>query len=283
MLPREELIEQAYFFRTLRERMAQAMPSQEVFATIKEEILATTKLPMALDFLAGELILHGVFSPAMARLTHYFTPFQVFIVSQAEDERGRFDLNVGLLILEREAEYRAGEPTRQGLFLFQFESLSRNRLKYDPGLLAIAEDPIFDEPWRDWVLTVRRQVGLVDMGDMIYVRSQYYHKQRQRMGRGDEPEAPILFGEKEGRIAMANRHKDPLLLFSALHRQLGYPEVPRPQPLDESREVLPLLLRRVDRMEARLKLLEEEVKGGIDIQRFYAGANSLFRPTDSAD
>ncbi|MDH3718066.1 MAG: hypothetical protein OES79_08075 [Planctomycetota bacterium] len=269
MLPREELIEQAYFFRTLRERAAQAIPSQEVLSTIKEEILATTKLPLALDFMAGELMMHGVFAPAMARLPHYFTPFQTFVMSQAEDERGRFDINVGLLILEREAEYRAGEPTRQGLFLYQFESICRNRLKYDPGLLAVADDPAFDEPWRQWVLTVRRQVGLVDLGDLIYVRSQHYHKRRQREGHADQPEGTVLFGEKEGRIATATRGKDPLLLFAALHRQLGYPEVPKPAPVDDRRDVLPLLVRRLDRMEARLKLVEEEAKGGIDIERFY--------------
>ena len=271
MLPREELIEQAYFFRTLRERIAQAIPSQEVMSTIKEEILATTNLPLALDFLSGELLLHGVLAPAMARLHHYFTPFQTFVVSQAEDERSRFDLNVGLQILEHEATYRAAEPTRQGLFLYQFESICRNRLRYDPGLLAVSTDPALDPHWRDWVLTVRRQVGLVDLGDLIYVRSQHYHKRRQREGHVGEPEAPILFGEQEGRIALANRGKDPLLLFAALHRQLGYPAVPRPAPVDESREVLPLMVRRVERLEARLKLVEEEVKGGIDIERFYGG------------
>ncbi|NIP87107.1 MAG: hypothetical protein GTO03_16705 [Planctomycetales bacterium] len=271
MLPREELIEQAYFFRALRERTARAIPSQEVLSTIREEILATTKLPLALDFLSGELMMHGVLAPAMARLPHYFTPFQTFVMSQAEDERGRLDLQVGLLILEREAEYRAGEPTRQGLFLYQFESICRNRLKYDPGLLAVAEDPVFDQPWREWVLTVRRQVGLVDLGDLIYVRSQHYRQRRRRAGRVGGEEPPVLFGEKEGRIAVATRGKDPLLLFAALHRQLGYPEVPQLKPVEQGRDVLPLLLRRVDRLEARLKLLEEEAKGGIDITQFYDG------------
>ena len=42
------------------------------------------------------------------------------------------------------------------------------------------------------------------------------------------PSIPTLFGEKEGKIARANRGRDPLYLFSALQRQLGYPEVPRP-------------------------------------------------------
>jgi hypothetical protein len=237
---------------------------------------------LALDFLAGELILHGAFAPAMSRLGHYFTPFQTFVISQAEDERGRFDLNVGLLILQREAEYRATEPTRQGLFLYQFGSICRNRLKYDGGLQAVADDPLFDSKWREWILTVRRQVGLVDIADLIYVRSQYYYKRRTRQGRGgDEPEAPILFGEKEGRIAVANRQKDPLLLFSALHRQLGYPEVPRPKPRDESREIIPQLLRRVERLETRLKLVEEETKGGIDIEQFYTAPDQTAPPESS--
>ena len=37
------------------------------------------------------------------------------------------------------------------------------------------------------------------------------------------PEKPMLFGEKEGKIAWANRKKDPLYLFAALQRHLGYP------------------------------------------------------------
>ena len=59
-------------------------------------------------------------------------------------------------------------------------------------------------------------------------------------------------------------------MFNALHRHLGYPEVPRPARPDESLQLLPQLARRVERMEARLKLLEEETKGGIDLTRFYA-------------
>ena len=70
----------------------------------------------------------------------------------------------------------------------------------------------------------RRQVGLIDIADLIYVRSEQYLLDCRRQGR-DEPDKPMLFGQKEGRIAMANRRKDPLLLFAALHRQLGYPAI----------------------------------------------------------
>ena len=263
LLDREEYIEQAHFFRTLRERMQQSMSTQDLLVAIRQEILATTKLPMALEFMSSELNLTGGFATAMTRLGHYFTPFQSYVMAEAERETGRFDFRVGLEVLEREADYRGKGATPQGSFLYQFEALCRNRLGYDAGLEAMAEDPIYDDGWREWILTVRRQVGIIDFGDMIYVRSQHYAKTK-----GD-PGKPILFGLKEGQIALANRRKDPLYLFSALSRQLGYPAVPRPRPEDAAPKLLPLLIRRLDRLETRFKLLEEELRGGINITRFY--------------
>jgi hypothetical protein len=263
-LDREELVEQAYFFRTLRERLDQGS-TQELLVSIRQEILSTTKLPMALDFLASELKLTGGFGSAMGRLKHYFTPFQTYVIAEAEREEGRFDFRIALEILEREAGYRAEGASRQGIFLFQFESLCRNRLGYDRGLDAVADDPAYDDAWREWIVTVRRQVGIVDFADMIYVRSEYYRQQR------GSAEKPILFGEKEGKIALANRRKDPLFLFSALARHLGYPTVPRPRPSKSAEHALALLQRRVERLETRIKLLEEELRGGINLTRFYAG------------
>jgi hypothetical protein len=37
-------------------------------------------------------------------------------------------------VLEREAQFRAGQVSPAGLFVYQFEVLSRNRLGYDDGL-----------------------------------------------------------------------------------------------------------------------------------------------------
>src|SRR3954465_4232339 len=289
-LGREEYVEQAHFFRALAERLEVNVPAQEVLASVREEVLATTKLPMAIDFLLGELRHEGVLGPALARLPHYFTPFQAFVIRESENERLRFDLRVGLEILRREAAYRAGEPTRQGIFLYQFESLCRHRLGYDRGLEAIAGDPAFDEMWRDWILTLRRQIGMVELADVIYVHSEYYwqrvdmstqkrsrvagsdgnHDSEQRAVSSTSPEgAVVLFGEREGRIALANRKKDPLFLFSSLHRQLGYPEVPRMKPADQEKALLPQLARRLEQMESRLKILEEEQRGGLDLTKFY--------------
>src|SRR4029078_11697406 len=160
-LGREEYVEQAHFFRALAERLAVNVPAQEVLASVREEVLATTKLPIAIDLLLGERRHEGVLGPAMSLLPHYFTPFQAFVIQESENERLRFDLRIGLEILRREAAYRARDPTRQGIFLYQFESLCRHRLGYDRGLEAIAGDPAFDEIWRNWILKRRRQIRIV--------------------------------------------------------------------------------------------------------------------------
>ena len=107
--------------------------------------------------------------------------------------------------------------------------------------------------------------------------SDYYHTvQARRHGgpadRSSETEAAEgrrLFGEREGRIALANRRKDPQLLFDSLHRQLGYPDVPQPNRVDQHEELLPMLARRMERLETRLKLWEEDRRGGIDLTQFY--------------
>src|SRR3954447_9211557 len=181
-LGREEYVEQAHFFRALAERLEVNVPAQEVLASVREEVLATTKLPMAIDFLLGELRHEGVLGSALARLPHYFTPFQAFVIQESENERLRFDLRVGLEILRREAKYRSEAPTRQGIFLFQFEALCRHRLGYDHGLEAIAGDPAFDETWRDWILKLRRQIGMVELADVIYVHSEYYWQRAEKSG-----------------------------------------------------------------------------------------------------
>src|SRR5258707_11110176 len=170
VLDREEDIEQAYFFRVLRERLATDLAAQDVLVRIHEEILATTRLPYAIQFLATELKHSGVLSSGFERLPHYFTPFQALIVRRTEDERLKFSIDTALQVLEREAEYRAAKVTPQGLFVYQFETLCRNRLGYDDGLAAMAGDPYFDEDWRQSMDLVRRQVGTIDFADLIYLR-----------------------------------------------------------------------------------------------------------------
>jgi hypothetical protein len=278
ILDREEYIEQAYFFRVLRDRMAQNIPAQDVLDRIHEEILSTTHLPYAVQFLATELKHTGQLSSGMVRLQHYFTPFQAFVIQQTEEEGKRFGVESALLILEREAGYRAAEVTKTGLFVYQFETLSRNRLGYDTGLAVMMADPFYDDDWRAYLQLVRQQVGVVDFADIIYVRSELYVKDQRRQQPDYEPRVPPLFGEKEGRIAKANRGRDPLYLFSALQRQLGYPEVPRPKPRDDLEAKLDALRVKVRDLEMRLKVIDAELKGQVDVTQLLAKPELLQGP-----
>ena len=292
MLAREEYIEQSYLFRTLGERMLDGVATQEALKNLGHEILATTKLPLTIDYLVSDLKLTGTIAPAMRQLNHYFTAFQTFVITEAEDEEGRFDLRTALVILEREARYLAEGGTPEGLFLYRFECLSRNRLDYMRGLLATANDGIFNTDWTAWITMVSRQVGLVDLADLIYIRSDellrrqkgrasfHTHDATQNEEYSDTKNNAVLFGEKEGRIAWANRGKDPLYLFAALQRQLGYPVVPKPKRPQPQAESPALMARRIDRLELRVKLLEEETKDGIDLSQFDPKNQSFKQPPE---
>ena len=268
VLDREEYVEQAYFFRLLRERMAGQMAAQDVLDRLHEEILSTTRLPYAIQFLATELKHSGLLSSGFARLPHYFTPFQAFVVSRTEQEGLRFSVETALLVLEREALYRAAQPTPPGVFVYQFETLCRNRLGYERGLLSMAGDPFYDADWRQYIDLVRLQAGTVDFADLLYVRSHWYVTEKRRGEPNYEPRVPALFGEKEGKIAKASIGRDPLFLFAALQRQLGYPEVPRPRARDDMGAQLEAMRTRLKQMEQRLMLLESEVRGQVDLSQF---------------
>jgi hypothetical protein len=271
-LDKEEFIEQAYLWRTFRERLLDGVPAQEILVQMQEEILSTTNLPMAIDFLLGEARHKGRLSDAMTMMSHYFTPFQSFVMNRAEEEKVRFDMLIALQILAAEAAYRASEKaTPQGLFIFNFECIARNRLGYNDGLRAVASDPFFDEPWQRWIRWMNQQLGAAEFSEFLYLRSEFAVEEKRRVLRDPEwtPENEMLFGVREGRIAKANRGKDPLYMFQALQRQLGYPEVPQPKRRSEENVIHPVIEQRLQQMEKRLKLMEQELKGGIDLSEFY--------------
>jgi hypothetical protein len=274
VLDREEYIEQAYFFRVLRERLSEGLPTQEVLERVHQEILSTTRLPYAIQFLAAELKHSGLLSSGFARLPHYFTSFQAFVIRGTEEAGRRFNIDSGLLVLQREAEYRAAGPSPPGLFVYQFEVICRNRLGYDQGLRSMAADPFYDADWKVFLDMTWRQVGIVDFAELIYVRSALYLVNRRREEPGYEPPMPPLFGEKEGKIARANVGRDPLYLFAALQRQLGYPEVPRPRPRDDLAARLEALQVRFRDLEMRFKLMEGEMRGKVDLSEL--GKPELF-------
>jgi hypothetical protein len=236
---------------------------------------------MAIQFLATEMKHSGLLSSGFARLNHYFTPFQTYVIRRTEEAAARFTIDTGLQVLQREAEYRAAKPTPQGLFIYQFEVLSRNRLGYDEGLAAIGADPFYSKEWSEYTEMVRRQGGTVEFADLVYLRSDLYILEQRRRQPDYQPPVPALFGEKEGKIARANRGRDPLYLFAALQRQLGYPPVPKPTPPDDLGARFIALKARVRELEQRLQLVESELRGQIDLSKF--GKPEMFDPKKDDD
>jgi hypothetical protein len=277
-LDREEFVEQAYFFRTFRERLADNLPAQDVLDRLHEEILTTTRLPMAIQFLATELKHSGNLSTGFARLPHYFAPFQAFVVQQSETEGRRFSFSTALHVMEREATYKAGQPTPAGLFVYQFEAICRNRLGYVEGLTAMMSDALYDEAWRHYLDQVRKQVGIVDFAELVYLRSELYVTDQRRRDPGYTPPMSPLLGEKEGKIAKASLKRDPLFLFAALQRQLNYPEVPRPREKDDSGARVDALIVKLRELEARIKLMEGELRGNVDLTQL--GTPDLLKDMD---
>ncbi len=262
VLDREEYVEQAYFFRIFRDRMAENMPAQEVLSHVHQEILSTTRLPMAVEFLATDIKHTGLLASGFERLTHYFSPFQAFVVRQAEEDKIKLSMDTAMLILEREAAYRAGQPTKPGLFVYQFEAICRNRMGYFDGLTAMTKETFFDADWKGYLDTIRKALGTVDFADLIFFRSETAVNDMRRRDPKFVPNVPALFGDKEGRIAKASHGRDPLYFFAAMQRQLGYPEVPRPRARDETATKMEMMTTKVREMEARLRLLESEARGG---------------------
>lgn len=271
----DESVEQAFFFRTFRERLAENLPAQEILTRAHEEVLSSTRLPMAVEFLATELKHSGRLSSGFARLSHYFTPFQTFVATQAEDEKQRLTMPKALEILEKEATYKSGNPTPAGLFVYQYETIARNRLGYDAGLAAVEGDPIYSTDWTAYISLIRRQAGVFDFADLVYLRSeQFVHDERRRKP-GFEPPVPPLFGVKEGKIAKASLGRDPLFLFAALQRQLGYPEVPRFKQKDDLGGRFDAFQNKMKELESRVRILEAEARGTFDPTQF--GKPDLFK------
>jgi hypothetical protein len=230
---------------------------------------------MAIQFLAAEMKHTGQLASGFAKLPHYFTPFQRFVVKQSEQDKSKMPFQTALQVLEREATYKAGTPTHPGLFVYQFEAITRNRLGYTDGLVAMSEEPFFPAEWQENANIVRRQVGIVEFAELVYLRSVQYVADRRREHPEYEPSLLPLFGEKEGKIAKASRGRDPLFLFAALQRQLGYPEVPKPARKDDAGVKLDQLEKKVRDMDTRLRILEAETRGTFDPTQF--GKPDLFR------
>ena len=236
---------------------------------------------MATEFLRTELLESGRISDAMHRLPHFFAPFQTYVIQRAEDDESRFEQVVALQILESEASYRARNASPSGMFVYQFECIARNRLGYSEGLKAMAMDPLYSDEWTRWIVRLSNELGSKELAEIVYLASQHFYNRRtSQSSNKTAPAAPanptvMLFGDQEGRIAKANIGRDPLFFFAALQRQLDYPAVPRSQKADAYQKLDPALEARFNKLEQRLKIVEMETKGGIDLKQFYKTPDSI--------
>src|SRR5947207_14065066 len=106
VLDREEYIEQAYFFRTMRERVEYKMPTQQILDHLPQEILSTTRLPIAVQFIGSELKHSGRVSSGFTQIPHYFTPLQELVMQNTEPEMKKFTLDAGQFIRKRAPQTR---------------------------------------------------------------------------------------------------------------------------------------------------------------------------------
>jgi hypothetical protein len=123
------------------------------------------------------------------------------------------------------------------------------------------------------------QLGVVDFADLIFLRSELYVSERRRADEDYVPKLPPLFGEKEGKIARANRGHDPLYLFASLQRQLGYPEVPRSKPREDMSAQLETLKAKLREVEARMRVMEADLRGTLDLTKLM-NPDMLKKPED---
>ena len=110
----------------------------------------------------------------------------------AGNDVSRFAMDQALLILEREAKYRADGSTPAGLFVYQFEALSRNRLGYGKGLDAIAHDPAYDEDWRElWWVRASGPARVVEDGEEAR-RAMGLLAEKYPQYRASPPQGPVV-------------------------------------------------------------------------------------------
>ena len=200
VLEREEYIEQVYFFRTLRERLIDGLPSQEILARIGEELLSTTKLPLAVSFLhvdmkgigvdgaghgADQPLFHAVPGPRRQPGRERHEPVSDGTSPARPGARSQVQIR---------------RAVAAGAFsCFSSRRLSRNRLGYNKGLAGMADDPIYSDDWKDYILTLRTRLGDVDFADLIFVRSEQFVRERRRLNPDFVPKFPSSSARKRER------------------------------------------------------------------------------------
>ena len=95
-----------------RERLLDGLHVAGHPARIGEELLSTTRLPLAVSFLCTDVKGPGPDGARPWRGSAITSPpFQTHVVDQAEQDTSRFAMEQALLVLEREAKFKAENPS----------------------------------------------------------------------------------------------------------------------------------------------------------------------------
>ena len=135
---------------------------------------------------------------------------------------------------------------------------------------------MYDANWQDYVLLVRRQLGAVEFCDLVYLRSEYYVVDQRRQNADYEPPVAAAL-RREGR---QDRQGQPRPGSAVSVRRPAAPaRLSGGAALQAARRhgaKLAALVQKVKDLETRIKLVEGEVKGHVDLSQF------LVKPQDFA-
>ena len=125
----------------------------------------------------------------------------------------RFSMEQALLILEREAKYKSENPARRPVHFPVRVSVAKPAGLHPGTGAAMSADPLYTEDWRDYILMLQTRLGDVDFAKPHPSYYAHFVKERRKTNPEFEPKYPTLFGEREGKIARANRGRDPVICW----------------------------------------------------------------------
>ena len=270
VLDRDEYVEQAYFFRVFRERLADNLPAQDILTRVHEELLSSTRLPYAVQFLVAELKHSGLLANGFcetAALLHSVPG--VRRSGRPRTRRSGFRCRRPCSSWNARRSSRPRSPTKPGLFIYQFETIARNRLGYLDGTAAVAADPIYDADWRAFIGGLPRQVGDIDFADLVYLRSELYRAGAAARESVLRAVAAAAVRREGGEDRQGEPQPRPAV---SLRRAPATTRVSRSATLLRSattaRSKWEKLETKLRELETRLKLAEGELRGNVDLSQF---------------
>ena len=269
VLDREEYIEQAYFFRASASGSPTTCRPRTSSPRLHEELLTTTRLPYAVQFLAAEIKHTGPARQRVREAAALLHPFQAFVIRQAEEEKQRFPMADGAAGAGTRGRVPGRAADQPGLFVYQFETIARNRLGYIDGLAAMAADPLYDADWRATSTSSAGRSATSTSRDLVYLRSELYVTEQRRANPAYEPSRAAALRREGGEDRQGQPRPRPAV---PVRRAAAATRLPRgaavTQRDDGKTRSWSKIETKLRELETRLKLAEGELRGNIDLSQF---------------